>query len=263
MSAARSLVTPLVLTYNEEANIERTLARLDWAERIVVVDSRSTDRTVALCQARPNVEVVERAFDNHVAQWNYGLAQVKTEWVLSLDADYVLSPPFVTELERWQPAADVHGYRAAFDYCVFGHALRASLYPPRVVLFRKDRATFVADGHTQLLQLEGEPGAFQARIQHDDRKSLDRWFAEQWRYAGLEARHLTEAPPDRLRSIDRMRRRAVLAPALVGLYALIGRGLVWDGWPGWHYVWQRVVAESLLSLRLVDQRLRGTVGKAE
>jgi glycosyltransferase involved in cell wall biosynthesis len=263
MSAARTLVTPLILTYNEEANIERTLARLDWAARVVVVDSGSTDRTVAYCRARPNVDVVERKFDNHVAQWNFGLAQVRTEWVLSLDADYVLSPEFVAELEQWQPTSDVHGYRASFDYCVFGRQLRASLYPPRVVLFRKDQATFVEDGHTQLLQLKGSAGSFRGRIQHDDRKSLDRWFAEQWRYAGLEARHLTEAPPDRLRSIDRVRRRAVFAPALVGLYALIGRGLVWDGWPGWHYVWQRVVAESLLSLRLVDHRLRGSLGKAE
>jgi glycosyltransferase involved in cell wall biosynthesis len=263
MIVARSFVTPLVLTYNEEPNIERTLGRLDWAERVVVIDSGSTDRTAALCRARPNVEVIERTFDDHVAQWNFGLAQVRTEWVLSLDADYVLSPAFVDELGQWQPTRDVHGYSAGFEYCVFGRPLRASLYPPRIVLFRRRQATFVADGHTQLLQLDGAPGTFRARIQHDDRKPLDRWFAEQWRYAGLEARHLTDAPPDRLRSIDRIRRRAVLAPALVGLYALIGRGLVWDGWPGWHYVWQRVVAESLLSLRLVDERLRGGLGKVE
>ena len=257
MSVVQEVVTPLILTYNEEANLERTLARLDWAARVVVVDSGSTDRTVAICRAHPNVMVVARPFDNHVAQWNFGLAQIATEWVLSLDADYVLTPAFLAELDAWRPVPDINGYRAAFEYCVFGRPLRASLYPPRVVLFRRERATFVADGHTQLLQLTGGEGTFRAPIQHDDRKALDRWFAEQWRYAGLEARHLTEAPPERLRSIDRIRRRAVLAPALVGAYALLGRGLVWDGWPGLHYVWQRVVAECLLSLRLVDERLRG------
>ena len=60
-------ITPLILTYNEEANIERTLGGLRWARQIVVVDSGSVDATVALAERHENVSVGERAFDNHTA----------------------------------------------------------------------------------------------------------------------------------------------------------------------------------------------------
>ena len=82
-------ITPLILTWNEEANIGRTLEGLTWAARIVVVDSGSTDGTAALVARHPNAELVYREFDNHAAQWNFGLDQVDTPWVLALDADYV------------------------------------------------------------------------------------------------------------------------------------------------------------------------------
>lgn len=252
----RTDITPLVLTYNEEANIGRTLARLTWAPRVVVVDSFSTDMTVAICRDHPNVEVVQRAFDDHTAQWNFGLQHVHSDWVLSLDADYVLSEALVAELSRWQPSSGVDGYFASFDYCVFGRPLRASLYPARIVLFRAGRATYAVDGHTQRLQLAGATAALGGHIQHDDRKPVDRWLADQVRYSHLEARHLLEARVGDLGRNDRLRQRIVWMPALVGVYALVARGLALDGWAGFYYVLQRVIAESLLSLRLLDERLR-------
>jgi glycosyltransferase involved in cell wall biosynthesis len=258
MSAA--LITPLVLTFNEEANIDRTLARLAWARRVVVIDSFSTDATVARCRAYGNVEVHQRAFDNHVAQWNFGLDQVASGWVLSLDADYVLTDALVAELAGWSEQTGIDGYEARFIYCVFGRQLRASLYPPRTVLFRRDRADYVSDGHTQRLRLKGTAGSLTAAILHDDRKAIDRWLAEQLKYAALEAAHLATMPPDALSRADRLRRGIIWAPLVVAAYALVGRGLVLDGWPGLFYVLQRVTAECLLSVRLLDARLRGPVG---
>src|ERR1043165_1194547 len=127
-------ITPLVLTFNEAPNLERMLARLDWASRIVVVDSFSTDETEAICRRDPRVEFIHRKFDSHTSQWNFGLDQIKTEWVLTLDADYVLTEALVTELKHWQPSTDVNACFASFRYCVFGKPLRASLYPARPVL---------------------------------------------------------------------------------------------------------------------------------
>src|SRR5689334_20185942 len=84
-------VTPLILTFNEEANIDRVLDKLRWAHRIVIVDSFSIDATLEIARRFPQVEIFQRAFDNHVDQWNFGLSQVTSEWVLTLDSDYVLS----------------------------------------------------------------------------------------------------------------------------------------------------------------------------
>src|ERR1041385_6340109 len=96
-------ITPLVLTYNEAPNIGRTLEKLSWAKEVVVVDSFSTDETLEIIRKFPQVRLVQRKFDNHTAQWNFGLAQVRTDWVLSLDADYVLSEELIHEIRVLKP----------------------------------------------------------------------------------------------------------------------------------------------------------------
>ena len=85
-------ITPVVLTYNEAANIGRVLARLTWADRVVVLDSFSTDETESIASGYPNVTFQQRRFDTHANQWNFGLREtgIGTPWVLALDADYVL-----------------------------------------------------------------------------------------------------------------------------------------------------------------------------
>jgi hypothetical protein len=55
---------------------------------------------------------------------------------------------------------------------------------------------------------------------------------------------------------DRIRRQIIFAPALIFFYTLFGKGLIFDGWPGWYYVFQRTLAEVLLSLRLIEQKLK-------
>jgi glycosyltransferase involved in cell wall biosynthesis len=249
-------ITPLVLTYNEAPNIDRTLAKLRWASRVVVVDSFSTDETEAICARYPNVDLKRRRFDSHAEQWNWGLDQVQSDWVLSLDADYVLSDELITELTGLVLTDRTAGFYARFAYCVFGKQLRGSLYPPRVVLFRPATCRYVQDGHTQRLQVGGEVGWLSALIQHDDRKPIDRWIADQLRYAALEAKHLSATPRSELSWPDRMRSSAVLAPAVVFLYTLFGQRLVLDAWPGFYYVLQRTCAELMLSLRLVEARVR-------
>ena len=82
-------VTPLILTFNEEANIRRTLDALSWASQVVVVDSFSTDATRAICAEYSKVRFLHREFDQHAAQWNYGLSQLDEHgWALALDADH-------------------------------------------------------------------------------------------------------------------------------------------------------------------------------
>src|SRR5688572_4223127 len=131
-------ITPLILTFNEAPNIERTLAPLSWARDIVVVDSGSTDKTRELLARHSKVRVVERVFTTHAEQWNFGLEHtgIRSDWVLALDADFVLSDELVKELSTLDPDAGTAGYRASFTYCIEGKPLRGAAYPPVVVLYR-------------------------------------------------------------------------------------------------------------------------------
>ena len=66
------------------------MPRLRWAQRVLVIDSGSTDDTLALIAQFPNVQVLHRPFDSFAEQCNFGLQHISSEWVLSMDADYVL-----------------------------------------------------------------------------------------------------------------------------------------------------------------------------
>ena len=188
-------VTPLILTYNEAPNIERTLQPLGWAREIIVVDSGSTDDTLQLFAQHANVRVVQRAFDDHTSQWNFGLDLVDSPWVLTLDADYVVRRELVRELQALVPGADVVAYFARFRYLIFGKPLRATLYPERAVLFRSKSCRYVADGHTQTLRPAGESRRLAEKIDHDDRKPFERWLESQKAYTRLEANKLLSGDP--------------------------------------------------------------------
>lgn len=136
-------ITPLILTFNEAPNIDRTLEKLTWAKQILVIDSYSTDSTLEILQSYPQVQIFQREFDNHTNQWNYGLQQVKTEWVLSLDADYLLTDDLMAELDALPKDAQVDNYFAKFKYCVFGKALRGTLLPPPVKFSSGERKPFI------------------------------------------------------------------------------------------------------------------------
>ena len=245
-------ITPLILTYNEAPNIARALAGLSWAKEIVVVDSFSDDETVAIAKSFANVRILQRVFDNHRDQWEFGLKEtgITTPWVLALDADYGVSSEVAAEIQRLQPRNGVVGYRAKFIYCINGKRLRSGIYPPVTVLYRRDGATYLQDGHTQRVALQGSIEELRSPLMHDDRKSLRRWLRSQSRYTELEARKLLEMDAADLDLKDRMRRWCVVVPPVMLLYCLIVRGGIFDGWQGFYYAFQRTVAELMLAVNL-------------
>jgi glycosyltransferase involved in cell wall biosynthesis len=245
-------ITPLILTYNEAPNLERTLHQLTWAETIVIIDSHSTDETLEIARKYPQVQIFQRPFDRHANQWNYGLTQVKTPWVLSLDADYVLSDRLISEITKLPTDTKIDGFFIPFQYCVSGKPLRGTILPPRQALFRKAKAIYIDDGHTQLLEIQGQSASLSQTILHDDRKPLSRWLWAQDRYMILEVQKLSAARSRDLSWGDRIRKTKILAPFIILVYCLILKGGILDGWRGWYYTFQRVLAEILLAIRLIE-----------
>lgn len=247
-------ITPLVLTYNEAPNIARTLEKLRWASEVIVVDSFSTDDTAEIVSLFPNVRFFQRPFDLHASQWNFGLTEtgIKTDWVLGMDADYVLTDEFIGELDRLQPCDGINAYRARFVYCINGKQLISGIYPPVSVLYRRQKAYYLQDGHTQTLISEGEMRQLVAPILHDDRKPLSHWLGAQSRYTKLEAGKLLSSTNERLSWTDRIRRWRIVAPPVMLLYCLFIRGGILDGRAGFYYAFQRMLAELMLSLYLLE-----------
>jgi glycosyltransferase involved in cell wall biosynthesis len=250
-------ITGLVLTFNEAPNIARTLGKLSWLERVIVIDSHSTDTTAQIAAAFANVRVIARPFTSHEDQWNFGLDQagIASEWVLALDADYVLTDDVIEEIQALDPAAATAGYSASFDYCIDGRPLRGAAYPPVTVLYRRARARYAQDGHTQRVRIDGAVMPLQGHILHDDRKSLTHWLGAQVRYMRLEADKLAGAPAGTLGLADQLRRWIVVAPPAMFVYCYLVRGGILDGKAGLFYALQRAASELILSLFLVRRML--------
>ena len=215
MTSIAQQTTAVVLTFNEEDNLARTLDRLTWAPSVLVVDSGSTDATLTIAAAYPNTRVVTRPFDTFAGQCNFALT-----------------------------------------YRIYDKPLRGTLYPPRTVLYRREQARYRDYGHGHAVEIDGAVRDLSGKIFHDDRKPLSRWFASQAKYARQEADYLLTTPRDQLGFADRVRLTVVLAPVLVPLHTLFLKGCILDGPAGWHYALQRLLAETMIALEIIDRRLR-------
>jgi glycosyltransferase involved in cell wall biosynthesis len=245
-------IVPVILTLNEEPNLDRVLSKLKWARSVVVLDSHSDDGTEQIAKSFSNVLFYQRSFDCSANQWNVGieLAARISDWVLALDADYLLGDKLVGELGELKPDSNVAGYEAHFVYCIDGMPLRASLYPPHTVLFRAELGQYAQDGHTQRLLLSDSIRPLTHPIFHDDRKSGERWYLSQLRYARLEAEKIRRSSWSALSIGGKIRRIPLLSIVLPSVYLLLCKGLWRNGIRGLKYVWQRLIAEWLIQKAL-------------
>jgi glycosyltransferase involved in cell wall biosynthesis len=252
-------ITPVLLTHNEEQNIGRTLSLLKWAKDVVVVDSGSTDGTRTVLAAFPNVRVFKRRFDTHAKQWRYALeeTQIATDWILRLDADYQVSDELVSELTRLDPDAPVDAYRIRFDYAIFSQKLFSSLYPANTILLRKGKFCVSDKGHTEAWEVNGPIATLSGPVVHDDWKPTGQWVIGQMRYMQRELEWLRV---DRAGLVRWLRLRPPLMPIVVFIYCLFGKGLIVSGRAGIFYALQRMVAEAILSLMVLEAKLRDRSG---
>ena len=163
-------ITPLIITYNESPNIDRVLQQLTWAKEIIIIDSYSSDETLDIIAAYPQAKVIQNLFESFASQCNFGLSKIESEWVLSLDADYILSQALIDEIQSISDTSNIDAYIVPFKYCVFGKALRGTLYPPRKVLYRRNKVVYENDGHAHRAIIDGSIESLINYIYHDDRK---------------------------------------------------------------------------------------------
>ena len=248
-------LTAVILTWNEEENIARTLHHLTWLERIVVIDSGSTDKTLELIRSFPNAEVHVRKFDTHAQQWNYGLGFCNSEWILSLDADYILSYAFIEEIKQKLDLDNISAFNAEFDFVLFERPLNKNNTTPRPVLFKREDCVYYDDGHTQRLKVNGRQAALKNKILHDDRKPLSRWLLNQSSYSLKEATMLLEKSEEDMSFLEKLRKKRIYTPLLMFFFCLFKRRMIMEGARGWHYTLQRTIVEMLISLRLTEEKI--------
>jgi hypothetical protein len=247
-----SNVTPLILTYNEAPNIARTLDSLRWAERVVIVDSGSTDDTEQIAKSASNVSWYVRAFDCHRTQWQYGISEtdITTDYILALDADMLVPEIFVRELADKFIGHDFKGGIVPFKYQIMGRELSGSVLTAQLRIFNRQEVKVAQEGHTQQFRVENNIYRFKAPLIHDDRKPLERWITSQLSYSRLEAEKMLSGTPTRWR--DHVRYFGLMPPIAAAL-AYIRAGGPFRGRAAARYAYERATYECLLAIRLQSE----------
>jgi glycosyltransferase involved in cell wall biosynthesis len=250
ISLPENQLSVLLITYNEEINIYRTLSSLTWISDVLIIDSGSTDKTIDIISQFPNTRIIHRKFDTFANQCNFGLSCLESEWVLSIDADYVIPSTLSNEIYQTLRLYIHDDYYAAFQikfkYCINGKPIRSGLLPSRTCLYRREHASYVDQGHGHRVVVNGRVGMLKNKIYHDDRKSILTWLVNQTRYQSSEAKMLSQSTLQDLPTQDLIRKYSFLAPFSAFFMCIFLRGGILDGKEGVIYAFQRVIAESLL-----------------
>lgn len=112
-------ISAVIITYNEERNIERCLSSLSGiVDEIIVVDSFSTDNTAAICE-NFGVRCITNPFEGHIQQKNFAISCASFDWILSLDADEALSEDLRSSIMNIKNQSDFLGYEMnrLTNYC--------------------------------------------------------------------------------------------------------------------------------------------------
>jgi glycosyltransferase involved in cell wall biosynthesis len=227
MANALSVV---LITLNEATNLLHTLKSVNWAQEIIVVDSGSTDETVAMAHAS-GARVFEEPWKGFAAQKNSAIGHATCEWVLSLDADEEVSPELAREIRNLLAGTpSCEAYRIPRLNHFIGRPLRHGGYwpDPKLRLFKRGSAKFAERAVHETMECEGPAGDLRSPILHHCYPTIEEYVEHVNRYSTLSAQMLVDegrAP----RSVAALLWHSVANPAATFLYNYIFRLGFLDG----------------------------------
>lgn len=268
------MVSVLILTKNEEINLERCIRSVAWSDDIVVFDSFSDDQTVPIAE-KLGARVIQREFDNWSAHQNWAVGNItfKNRWVYYTDADEVCDDELRDELMALDAAEESC---AAFqvrrkDFFMGRWLKRSQLYPVWITrVFRPDKMRYERLVNPVAV-VDGETGSLKGHIiHHPFSHGVGHWFDRHNRYAAMEAEDLVKEVREKVRLADffsndrAVQRRALKTlayrlpgrPVLVFIYLYVFRLGLLDGLPGLRYSIMRSMYEYMIDLKVHELRYR-------
>ncbi len=184
-------ISAVIITYNEEKNIERCLLSLkEVADEIIVLDSFSNDKTEEICK-KHNVKFYRHKFDNYTNQKNRAAELAKNDFVLSLDADEELSEELKNSIIKFKgnPVADACYFNRLNIYC--GKAIKhTSWYPDRKIrLWNKEKAKWTGDKIHETVKTDNDAKKefLKGDLLHYSFNSIEEHIAQANKFSGISA----------------------------------------------------------------------------
>jgi glycosyltransferase involved in cell wall biosynthesis len=187
-------VTATIITFNEAANLQAALESLSWADEIIVVDSQSTDDTVAIAR-RVTDKVIVRAWPGYIAQKNFAAEQATHDWIFSLDADERVTPELAAEVQALMASGPkAPGYRVPRVTFHLGRWMRSTDWYPdyQLRLYDRRRARWTGKHVHESVAADGPVEDLRGELQHYAYRDLAHHFQTMDRYTTLAARQMFE-----------------------------------------------------------------------
>lgn len=272
-------VSILVPIKNEAENLPRSLGSVAWAEEIVVVDSQSTDGSVAVAESL-GAQVVQFQFNGtwpKKKQWSLDNLDFRNAWIFILDADEVLPPEAEAEFRQVVETAPegVDGYWINRRFMFMGKWLKHAYYPNwNLRLVRRGKARFekltvseTASGDNEVhehLLVDGETQNLKTEMDHYAFPDVDTFIEKHNRYSNWEAvvalesrqasNALQKAEVSRRRSLKRWASRLPFRPLLRFLYVYLWQRGFLDGKEGYYFARLHGFYEFLIVAKTVERK---------
>lgn len=181
----------LIITFNEEENITACIKSAPFADEIVVVDSGSTDHTVALAKEL-GAKVYYHKMTSFAEQRNIALEHATADWVLFLDADERISPKLAVTIQRLMNTSHHYaGFRLPRRSYFMGQWVRG-WYPDRVIrIFERSKGRYTGIVH-EAVHIEGSVDTLYEDIIHYPYKDIEAYMNKMNKYTTMAARELLE-----------------------------------------------------------------------
>jgi glycosyltransferase involved in cell wall biosynthesis len=183
------MLSAVIIARDEEDRIESAIRSVAFADEVVVLDSGSTDGTVARAEAL-GARVVRTDWPGFVAQKNRALLEARGDWILSIDADERVTPALREGILSALRAPSAAGYRVPRRNHWLGHALAHGHWYPdtKLRLARRERARWVGEDPHDRMEVDGPVADLAGDLDHVPYRSLAEHLATIDRYSALGAR---------------------------------------------------------------------------
>jgi (heptosyl)LPS beta-1,4-glucosyltransferase len=187
-----STLAAIVLTKNEEQHIGACLDSLAWADRRVVFDSFSTDRTCDIAREH-GAEAIQHPFGDYASQRNAALDAVAADWIFFVDADERATPELADEIKMLltQDGQGIVGWNVPRHNYLFGKLTRGAGYWPdyQMRLLKRGCARYDRPA-SEIVELEGQPGYLKNPLIHYNYESIAQFHQKQTFRIDFEAMNL-------------------------------------------------------------------------
>ncbi len=182
-------VSVIIITKNEEINIEACLQSVLWADEIIVLDSGSEDRTVEIAKQFTEKVFITDDWPGYGVQKQRALSMATKEWILSLDADERVTVALKAEIETQLLNSSFDGFSIPFrsEYC--GRILRFGDWTNdrQTVLFRRNKGQFVSLQVHERIEIDGSIAKLNNPIHHIAFRNLEMVIKKMNEYSTMRA----------------------------------------------------------------------------